>query len=74
MDSLNHNTTDDFFEAEDSKSENALKRGREKVKEVAEIDRSDRARVKVKINNIIMVCIVFSHDLPPHQKILHSGI
>ena len=57
-----------MLEAKDHKLENALKRGREKVKEVAEKERTDRARVKEKRNNIIMECIVFRHDLPQHQN------
>ena len=63
MDSLNNNTTNNSHVAEDCKLENALKRGREKAKEVAEKDSFDRARMKVKI---ILACTVWSsvHDLP----------
>ena len=45
---MNNNAVKDTHVADDSKLGNMLKRGREKVKEVAEKGRSVRARVKVK--------------------------
>ena len=48
IDSLNNSAVKDSHVAEDRKLGNMLKRGREKVKEVAEKGRSVRARVKVK--------------------------
>ena len=53
-----------LHEAEAPELENALRRDWEKAKEVAEKEKSDRARVKVQRKNIIMVCSVFSYDLP----------
>ena len=53
-----------LHEAEAPELENALKRDWEKAKEVAEKERSDRARVKVNRKNIIMAFSVFSYDLP----------
>ena len=45
---MNNSAVKDSHVAEDRKLGNMLKRGREKVKEVAEKGRSVRARVKVK--------------------------
>ena len=62
----------DFFEddtavedpnvAEERRLENALKRAREKAEEVAEKDRSERARVKVNrrvIERIVLLNFIF---------------
>ena len=48
--------------AEERKLENALKRAREKAEEVAEKDRSERARVKVNrrvIERIVLLNFIF---------------
>ena len=55
-------TVEDPNVAEERRLENALKRAREKAEEVAEKDRSERARVKVNrrvIERIVLLNFIF---------------